>query len=455
MEKTAAFLFISLILFTGCRSLPETPGESPLAFGICHPGPLKASDQPLFDSAPDSWDIQRRHSFVINPDWENLLKEMNIRWLRQDLSWKRLEPEQGVWTPKNYDWLAAGADEYGFKILGVLSFDVKWIYGENSNKNRAIGPEELPLFLNYVRYTARRYGEKVGAFEIWNEPNLKRFWKGTEQEYFTLVKETIKVLKEEAPDTPIAVGALSYHPLMGGRKFLERMILAGVLEGANALSLHPYSINPESAARRVADARKLLNEYGYDHRIWISETGFPTTGWYVIKVPGVRHYARTVKTLTLLCAAGADLITWYKLKDSYDPEEHGLIIPSERSFGLMNPEKEWKPGAWAFKTLAGELEGAVYAPGVIETGGSGRSRVESYSFRKADGTLLTVVWSYRSDEDLILYLDDHENCRIYRYDFCANEGSWYRAEENEILNGLTPLIIIHKEENALRIEVPR
>ena len=43
-----------------------------------------------------------------------------------------------------------------------------------------------------------RYGAKEVRewfFEVWNEPNLKAFWTGTQQEYFKLYRLTVEAVK--------------------------------------------------------------------------------------------------------------------------------------------------------------------------------------------------------------------------------------------------------------------
>ena len=49
-----------------------------------------------------------------------------------------------------------------------------------------------------VSHCVERYGEReVGEwlFEVWNEPNLKTFWTGTQREYFKLYRHTAEAIK--------------------------------------------------------------------------------------------------------------------------------------------------------------------------------------------------------------------------------------------------------------------
>jgi xylan 1,4-beta-xylosidase len=58
------------------------------------------------------------------------------------------------------------------------------------------------LIDRFVSHLVERYGEKEVAewlFEVWNEPNLKMFWAGTQREYFRLYRYTAEAIKKISP----------------------------------------------------------------------------------------------------------------------------------------------------------------------------------------------------------------------------------------------------------------
>jgi len=399
--------FLMLIMaLSGCRS--TQPGREPLQFGICQPGAQWPGENNSFSSPPTAYENYLWEPYLQSPRRQVLFDEFSIVWLRQDFSWERMEPEKDDWNFDSSDWAMDAAEENGRKVMIVLAFDAPWIY-EEEGKRRNITAGEREHYLNYVRTLARRDGDRAGGFEVWNEPNFKRFWTGREEDFFALTREAVRVLKEECPDVPVAVGALSYHPLSGGRAFLKKMIRAGAMEGADAVSVHPYAVSLDAAARRVAGVRTLLNNEGLDHMIWVTEMGFPTTGLYPHKVSLKNHYDQTFKALTLMTAAGADLITWYKLFDSYNPEEAGLIVNSERSFGLMSRKEEWKPGAYAFRLLAGELKDMIYTPEKLRLTGSQKSAVRAYCYTGGNGRQVITLWPRDSEKGLKFETEGLEN----------------------------------------------
>ncbi|MDC7235389.1 MAG: cellulase family glycosylhydrolase [Spirochaetales bacterium] len=414
-------IFLLLLLLGSCRSFTDSrsahfnPEEHyPVQFGICQVGSMWPEDNGSFRSSPSAYETGIWRHYQETPLKLELFDQMGIQWWRSDFSWRHLEPMEGHWSFQRYDWLVEAAAENNKKVLALLVYDTPWLYGEE-NRSRDIRAGELEHYLNYARTMAERYGDRLGGFEIWNEPNFGRFWNGRDEDFFTLTKETVRVLKEAAPHVPVAVGALSYHPVTGGKSFLKKMIEAGALEGADAVSIHPYGASIETAARRVAELRTLLRDSGYDHRIWITEMGFPTTGLYPHRVELEDHYASTIEALTLMYAAGADLITWYKLLDSYNPEEAGLIVHSERSFGLMSRKKEWKPGAHAYALLARELQGKTYTPDDLIIEGDWKNSVKAFLFKEGDETAI-VLWSRNPDRDFHLRVEGLNEMTITGYD---------------------------------------
>ena len=80
----------------------------------------------------------------------------------------------------------------------------------------------------FVKHCLQRYGKKElhsWYFEVWNEPNLSGFWKGTMEQYFELYKETAITIK--AIDPLLKVGGpatSSYHPAEGVYDSLRKAI---------------------------------------------------------------------------------------------------------------------------------------------------------------------------------------------------------------------------------------
>jgi hypothetical protein len=53
------------------------------------------------------------------------------------------------------------------------------------------------------------------------------------------------------------------------------MVQNGCLENADAVSLHPYGLSTKTMGKRVSEAKKIIEDAGYNHDIWITEIGSP------------------------------------------------------------------------------------------------------------------------------------------------------------------------------------
>jgi len=337
---------------------------------------------------------------LTNTDAEyRLMDDLGVEWLRNVFAWSRLEPKPGVWNFEYYDKFMETAENYGKKVLIVLAYDVFWLYTEEEPK-RNITPERRDAFLEYVKTVAKRYGSRAAGFEIWNEPNTPLFWKGSDEDFFELTRLTTALLKEIQPDKPVAVGSIFYHPIMSGKSYLKKMIRHGLLENADAVSLHPYGLSLSASAKRVVQADKLIKESGYDKEIWITEIGFTTGGSYPNKTSVPGQAVAVIHAITQLSAAGADLISWFKLLDGQMPEDVVKGISSEEFFGLAYPDYSLKPSGISYMPLAKTLAGTVFVPDDLNLDGISTGILQNFRYEGADGSTILIFWTKRGTIDV-------------------------------------------------------
>jgi xylan 1,4-beta-xylosidase len=82
------------------------------------------------------------------------------------------------------------------------------------------------LVYNIVKHCVERYGkEKVAKWkwELWNEPDIKEYWLGTEEEYFRLYDFTAAAVKAALPEAQIGGNAVTQSTTRG-TPFLIRFI---------------------------------------------------------------------------------------------------------------------------------------------------------------------------------------------------------------------------------------
>lgn len=156
-------------------------------------------------------------TLALRADWQKQLKrchdELGFKHVRfhgilsDDMGTLVDEEDQFVYSFFNADQvmdflLSAGIRpfvELSF-MPGALASGKKTVFHYHSN---VTPPKDYSkwetLIFKLVKHWAERYGldeVREWFFEVWNEPNLKSFWTGSQKDYFTLYKHTVKAIKK-------------------------------------------------------------------------------------------------------------------------------------------------------------------------------------------------------------------------------------------------------------------
>ena len=196
-----------------------------------------------------------------------MLAAAGIRNVRVDFDWSSVEPRRGEWRFKHFDTILDKADKYGITILPILGY---W----TSYANPA--HEHLDLWREYVSTVMNRYKGRFPVVEVWNEPNLGRFWHNPSPAAYTrLLACTYEAAKSADPQVKVAISGFSQVPF----DFIEGIYKAGGGASFDIMNVHPYSwpIEPEkSLVENLAKLRRLMAEQGDAEKpIWITEIGWP------------------------------------------------------------------------------------------------------------------------------------------------------------------------------------
>ncbi|MDR0584175.1 MAG: endo-1,4-beta-xylanase [Treponema sp.] len=313
------------------------------------------------------------------------LDYLGTSWIVNTFYWDSIEVDDGEWDFLSYDAFVDKAKAEGKKILGVLAYD-SWLIHDDKNTKRYIPPEKLPRFLNYVRETVGRYRGRVDAWCVWNEPNFI-FWRGSRGEFFELARQTADAVRE-ADDGAILLGGAFNRNVFGlDEGFIRGLFESGAMDKADAVAFHPYELNPVRSARLYDQFRDIAADYGFAGRIWITEMGYPTGGWYPTSVSEKKLPAYVIKTFTLLAAKGAQRLFWYQL---FDPHKR-KAGNSEDFFGLVRSRRDYRSkGAEAFRLCARFLSGTTYYPQKPKREGLPAS-LQSFYF-EGNGRAALVLW---------------------------------------------------------------
>jgi len=323
---------------------------------------------------------------TVTPEEYTLVNRMGASWVLSTFYWSSIEPAQGLWNFDYYDRYVDAANAAGKKVLGILAYDVSWIH-DDGNTHKYIPPDKMPFFLEYVRQVTAHFQGRVGAWCIWNEPNFL-FWKGSMDEFFVLARQTADAVREVDPDVTLLGGAFNRGIIGLPKAYIRGLFESGAMEKVDAVAFHPYELNPARTTRLYGAFRNIVAEYGFGDKIWLTEVGYPTSGWYPTATSEKKFPAYVIKTFINLAMSGAKKIIWYQLFDPSEREKGD----SEDYFGLVRSEDDYtSKGAEAYRLCAVYLAGTVYRPDLPTRTGLPRS-LKTFYFEQPTGGGTLVLW---------------------------------------------------------------
>jgi hypothetical protein len=222
--------------------------------------------------------------------------------VRREAWWCDVEPKAPSGGVHTYNW--AKLDEF----VGALArHNLRWYSTISPGAGWAgtswaspPSDQHIPDYAAFAGALAQRYGtggafwqahpelpyEPVQDFEIWNEPDLAKFWgddpSGSAARYGRMVAAATPAIHNADPSANVVAGALAPR---GAPEWLGEMVQANPeLRGQiSTISFHPYGVTPQRSLDRIATIRHAIDQWlGSDVNILISEDGIaltPTTSF--------------------------------------------------------------------------------------------------------------------------------------------------------------------------------
>lgn len=330
-----------------------------LAFGIAAGGGLSYHDQEYLDQ------------------YFKQLKDLGVEWVRWDVDWSRVQSknsEQYDWT--SIDRVAATAMKYNIYTLGIITYAPEWARQAGCKSDYRCAPADPEAFGKFSGMAAARYKGVINTWEIWNEPNMTKFW-GLSPDvlaYGKILKSSYIQIKTANPKAFVLSGGLASvgdsNKNMSPLTFVKKLYVNEYQGYFDAVALHPYTYPalPSYKAwwnrwQQIVPIHQLMVTNGDEEKkIWITEFGVPTGG------PGKAYFANQLNEFRY----GVDfmyensqryLMTdatnfyrqhidwmgpffWYSLKDSSNERS-----TSENFFGLLRYDGSKKPSYDLLKQL--------------------------------------------------------------------------------------------------------
>ena len=104
------------------------------------------------------------------------VQELGVEWVKHTINWAEYEPVQGSIDFTEIDLIVSTLEANGVNILLTVTGAPDW---SRVGLEGAFGPpSDSQQYANFVGALASRYGSRVAAYEIWDQPNLQDSWGG-------------------------------------------------------------------------------------------------------------------------------------------------------------------------------------------------------------------------------------------------------------------------------------
>lgn len=308
------------------------------------------------------------------------VSKAGFQYVRLDLMWSKIEKDKGIYdfSSSGFDELMENLKKYGLKPYFILGYS-----NELYEKGQSVVTDEgREAFKNFVTAAVNRYGEEGTIWEIWNEPNLEKFWNGqpSYNNYFELVKTVEPVIKNKKGIvvTP-AISSVNSSTL----DWLNNVFKLGLLDYTDYISIHPYRDGiPETALEDYTKVRNLIGKYTEKHIPLISgEWGYSAAHFVDSGNKESTQAQYITRSLLVNNMADIQMSILYNWKNTGNNESD-----AQSNFGIVYNNGKPKTGFSAIKTYNEILTGFLYN--------------ERISTQNKENYLL----KYRNSKDQIVYV---------------------------------------------------
>lgn len=338
-------LFFLFFLFTYCNSFAEIRFNKDVIFE----GPIKNIDDKFFGL------------HAINMEWgASWPKVQFATWRNFRAQWKNISPSRGRWDFALIDKEVFLARKNNVELMLVLGSTPVWAsreeYVPSSDRYYSDVPSNLDDWRTYIRTVAERYKGKVLLYELWNEPNVGRFFSGTVADLIILNREAYRILKQVDSNIIVVSSAMATAGPSSLQYFDEFLKCDGG-QFADVIGYHFYVCpkSPEALVDDIQNVKLLMQKYNINKPLWNTETGWNISNirkndhndeaWCGQALDEKKSVAYVARSYILCWVAGVERFYWYAWGHRrMGLSEYDAVTPKASAFAY-NEIQKWLIGA--------------------------------------------------------------------------------------------------------------
>lgn len=305
-------------------------------------------------------------------------RALHAKVVRTEMPWSVLEPlgphQLEPRTLAFVDRLVSDAAAGGIRVIMLVDSSPCWASSApasllnkcrpgRSEEANAWPPTHASTYAAFTAYIAERYGTRLAAIEIWNEPDQANqlYFAGPNKarRYATILRAAYPAIKQANPKVPVLAGSLvGYNGV-----FLRALYAAGIKGYYDGLAVHFYSLTLAS----LRSFREVQLANGDTKPLWLNEFGWSSC-WPRYKIqqeqacvtPAVQatNITNLYRSLARTPYIAADVL--YKLQGSRT-EDFGVLNEKgarKSAFAALSRVLAWPFGAPTPVTLSLRRQGS-------------------------------------------------------------------------------------------------
>ncbi len=187
------------------------------------------------------------------------IQALGFAWVRQTFPWAEMEPERG-----RFDWTAwdrivhAVVSDRSVPLQMIAVLDTCPVWAHPSIPDTQSPPTDPADFARFAGEFAKRYGDRIHVYQIWDEPNLGDRWDGEVNPvaYAEMLRQARQAILANDPSAVVMLAGLAptienSRANMSNWLYLRRLYEVGAGRYFDIASGKPYGFSTSPLDRRV------------------------------------------------------------------------------------------------------------------------------------------------------------------------------------------------------------
>lgn len=252
-------------------AVPPLPSGTPAATTPLPPAAAPTQPPPTLAASAFDYGIEAEFTTDNVAGVAQQLTVLGMHWAKIAVSWRHIEAVRGAPDFALLDAAVAALEARGLHILFTVSAAPDWA---RSSQVENGPPDNFNDFAVFVETLAARYAGRVSAYEIWNEPNLRREWNNplhpiSAASYADLLRAAYGAIKAADPTAQVISAGLAPTGFDDGvnavndRRYLTALYASGLAAISDAVGSHPFGFANPPEARCCAAPPGVTTHYGH------------------------------------------------------------------------------------------------------------------------------------------------------------------------------------------------